>query len=580
MIAIMIDRKLERFDDVIKYTFAFIFDTLGFSYRFIKRINELQRNEIIFFYGLLEPSKDEKNQFTNNPTVFFIKAEIDLLTTGRINREELTDKLQEIKLYTVIPILCGKEFQYPLITYKVNEVFWGQFNFDIIGNIFFHLSGYEETMSQTRDMHGNIADGNLPLIGYKSFPYVNALLWMIENFLVESISSNPTNLLIKKEYWPENEGCAFALSHNIDTLQKWRVGNLITSLFRDLKLLVIFKWTTFFRNLKEKINYLITNYEVYWNFDEIREIVREHKIRVTYFLSALDKKNHSQDVDYSLKDPDLQAELNQIKEDKSELALLATYNSQRNEKLGKQLDKLSNTIGQKAKGIRHDYHQYDNPGTTEIHSTLNITYDSTEALQEKCGFRHGIAFPYHHYHPEKSIDHWELPLSFTDNILQLTNFSILAKERAQTLIKNMVTNIRKTNGLLVFNFSISKFNDIHYLAQLMDFTLRLLKQEKCYSGTLAEIAEWWDARSKVQIKKVEEDIYVHCPVAIDHITLTFWGNRAIKKISGAKGTIKGKSVTLKDIRQGDTITLTAPQDDQLYLDIEDENSRDKYGDQS
>lgn len=574
MIAIMIDRKLERFGDIIKYTFRFIFDTLGIQYRFINKINELKKHEIIFFYGLLEPSNDEKTIFTFNRLVFFIKADTDLLTTGRINRDELLERLQEIKLQTVIPVLSNKEFQYPLITYKVNDIYWGQFNFDIIGNIFFHLSGYEETISPHRDLHGNVADGELPLMGYKNFPYINALLWMIESFLREAVSTQPVTFLIKKEYWPQGEEYAFAVSHNVDFLQKWRLANLFTSFFTDFKLLIILKWGSFFQNFKEKLNYLITNYEVYWNFDEIREILQENGVKATYFVGATDKRHTNIDVDYSLKDPDLQTELTQIQEQKSEIALLAAYNSQRSKDLEKQLNRLSSVIGHKVRGIRHSCYQYDNPATTEFHSELDLLYDSSKALQDQCGFRYGIAYPFKLYHPDKTLEHWELPLSFSDNILQLSKYSVLSKERAQTLIKNLVSGIQKTNGLLCFNFSLSKFNDIRYNSQLLDFSLRLLSQNPAFTGTYSEIAEWWNARVKVEMTLSEDDIQLYCPEAMPNLTLTIWGNRTIKKITGGRGKIKGKTVTLQDLKKGDTVVLHAPQDDQIYLEMDEENPSD------
>jgi hypothetical protein len=570
MIAIMIDRKLERFAELIKYTFSFIFDTLGLSYRFINRIGELKKNEVIFFYGLLEPSTEEKNQFTSNPTVFFIKADTDLLTTGRISREEINNKLHEIKLHSIIPVLSSKEFQYPLITYKVNDIFWGQFNFDIIGNIFFHLSAYEESTGIPKDMHGNIPDSSLPLIGYKHFPYVNALIWMIDNFLQEAITVNQSVFLVKKEAWPNGEEYAYALSHNIDFLQKWRIGNLITSFFTDLKLLIILKWGTFFQNLKEKINYLITNYEVYWNFEEIREIVKEHGVRSTYFVGGTDRKTHHFDTDYSLKDPDLQSELSQIREEKNEIALLAPYNSHRSRDSAQHVSKLSGVIGQKIKGIRQNHFQYEMPGTTELHNNLDIIYDSSKALQEQCGFRHGIAYPYRLYHPEKKIKNLELPLSFSDKILRLSKHTVISKERAQTLIKNLIANVQKTNGLITLDFSMSQINDIRYNAQLLDFTLRLLSQSNGFTGTYAEITEWWNARSRVEIKIGLDEIHVHSPEAIESLTLTIWGNRTVKKIMGGKGEIRGKQVTLRDIKQGDTITLSLPQDEQIYLNIDED----------
>ena len=91
---------------------------------------------------------------------------------------------------------------------------------------------------------------------------------------------------------------------------------------------------------------------------------------------------------------------------------------------------------------------------------------------------------------------------------------------------------------------------------------------------MTEIAEWWNARSKVEMTLSEDDIQLYCPEAMPNLTLTLWGNRTIKKIIGGKGKIKGKSVTLQDIKKGDTVVLHAPQDDQIYLEIDEENPSD------
>jgi hypothetical protein len=570
MIAIMIDRKLERYSEVIKYTFSFIFETLGYPFRFIDMIGELRKNELIFFYGLLEPSSEEKQQFTKNPTVFFIKAETDLLSAGKFSQEEIIAKLQEIKLFSIVPIISEKEFQYPLLTYKVNDIFWGQYNFDVIGNIFFHLSGYEDTVSHPHDIHGNIPDNNLPLIGYKGYPYVNSLLWMIDSFLHEAVSNNPLSFLIKKELWPQGEEYAFAVSHNIDSLQKWHAANLITSFFTDLKLLIVFKWGTLFQNIKEKINYLITNFEVYWNFEEIAEILHEHKVKATYFFGASEKKKNPLDIDYSLKDPDLQDELMRLKKEDNEIALLASYNSHKDKELVSQINMLSNTIGEKVKGIRHVHFQYDNPCTTDIHDSMDLLYDSTMSLQEHCGFRHGIAFPYKPFHPEKTMQHWEIPLSFSDTMLRLSKYSVLSKERAQSLIEDMVANIQKTNGLLTFDFSISNFNDIRYNSQLLEYILRLFSQTNCFCGTFAQIAQWWNLRAKTEVKIEDDLISVEFPEKVSMITFSLFGNRTIKKIIKGKGKISGKSVTLENVKKGETVILQAPFDDQIYLEIEEE----------
>ena len=56
MISIVIDRKVSRWTKEIKYVFGFMFQTLGYNFRFLEELEELKANDILLIYGYTEPT--------------------------------------------------------------------------------------------------------------------------------------------------------------------------------------------------------------------------------------------------------------------------------------------------------------------------------------------------------------------------------------------------------------------------------------------------------------------------------------------------------------------------------------------
>ncbi len=47
MIAIYVDSKLTKFEKKVKYTFDFIFNTLGYEFKYIQKLDQLQQNALL-----------------------------------------------------------------------------------------------------------------------------------------------------------------------------------------------------------------------------------------------------------------------------------------------------------------------------------------------------------------------------------------------------------------------------------------------------------------------------------------------------------------------------------------------------
>ena len=98
MIAVYIDPKLQKFISEIKYTFSFIFKTLGYELKFISKIDQVMNNDILFYYGLIQPSFKEAYYLAKNKVLFFIPVYAELLVPGKLNKDTIKRNSQEMKL--------------------------------------------------------------------------------------------------------------------------------------------------------------------------------------------------------------------------------------------------------------------------------------------------------------------------------------------------------------------------------------------------------------------------------------------------------------------------------------------------
>jgi hypothetical protein len=231
---------------------------------------------------------------------------------------------------------------------------------------------------------------------------------------------------------------------------------------------------------------------------------------------------------------------------------------------------LSSSLNKKIEGIRFNPKKAMTFEQINLLAETDVRYNNNMSLHGDYGFFNGIAFPFQFSTPEKVINYWDIPMVFSDDVLKIDAHAIVSKNKALDIIRGSLQSVKETNGLLVYNFSMSRFSDISYSRQLLDFTLKLLSQRNGYKGTLSEIIHWWDARSQVTIEEKDDELIFHFAKPIKKITFTVHGNRVLKKIFNGKGEIKGKSVVLESIHEGDKVTIHAPQDQQIYLDINQE----------
>jgi hypothetical protein len=535
---------LDKYSRETRFAFDYIFGTLGLSHRFITDPSHLRQHDILLLYGLIEPTLDELQQLTRQYITIFIPCEPRLYDPQALPPDQLRKLLREAKIFTPTPVLCAKKFEYPAENYADLNIHACKVNFDLPGNVFFQLASLEESCDSSRDHSGCLPETASAFYQWKDIPFVDNFLWLLDNLIKEQAAAKG-QYLVQKHYWPKAEDMAIALTHSVDDLQKWDFSSMFFSVADDFSLLVTLRWKQLLRNLWSKLKYIFTNYEMYWNFQELQTPEKELHLRSTWFISA----ESTPDIDYSLDDLDLQDEIKTILRLNNEIGLLATNDKQEKEAWAVRKQIMLRQNRKDGIGLRqHDYIR--NEQVKELQDRVLPLYTSGLSFRETAGFRQGMIFPFQPWLGSLMSNHVELPVCFRDNCLKTGKFSYLSLEDAKQIFKKVFQAVRRRRGLFITDFTVANYTDIPYCAKLYSYILALIRAEKSYHATLAEIADWWQKRSRVTIDESEYDFSISFPDALESFALQYTGNLDIIQVEGVQAKIEGKNIFFSNLTAG------------------------------
>lgn len=544
MISVLIDCKLDKYSRETRFAFDYIFGTLGLSHRFITDPSHLRQHDILLLYGLIEPTLDELQQLTKSYITIFIPCEPVLYDPKALPPDRLRRLLREVKIFTPTPVLGEKKFEYPAENYSDLNIHACKVNFDLPGNVFFHLANLEDSCDCTRDHSGCLPETGSAFYQWKDIPFIDNFLWLLDNLIKEQAAAKG-QYLVQKHYWPKAEEMAIALTHSVDDLQKWDFSSIFFSIADDLSLLVTLRWKHLLRNLWSKLKYIFTNYEMYWNFQELQTPEKELQLRSTWYIAA----ETTPDLDYSLDDLDLQDEIKTILRLNNEIGLLSSDDKTDKEAWMVRKQIMLRQIGKDRIGLRQ-YNYIQNEQVRELQEKTQPQYTSNHCFRDTAGFRQGMIFPFQPWLGSLMSNHLELPLCFRDNCLKNGKFSTLSLEDAKQTFKKVFQAVRRRRGLFITDFTVANYTDIPYCAKLYAYILALVKAEKPYHATLAEIAEWWYKRSRVTIDESEFDFSISFPDALESFSLQYAGNLDILQMEGVQASIVGKNIFFSNVTAG------------------------------
>lgn len=555
MISIYIDEPLKKYISQIRYSLEYLLNPIGFQWKILDSNDSPDKDDILIYYSQYLPEDDVIISLAKHLTLIFIRAEKEFFTAGSFIGDTLKDNICTLKLNKPIPIITRRQFEYPVSVLKLDSHTFGCIEFDIIGNVFFHLSEDEFIHKIETSKSNKKNEDSSAFFDYVDNPYLSRLSSLMEKTILEFHNDN--QLLIRKCLWPKNEKIALALSHNVDSLHKWKISNQFKAFFINFYLIITFKWGQFFKQLYSQFYYLITNKEPYWNFFDVQDKEKEYKSRSSWFLSK--KQPGSSEIDYDLNDEDLDDVLKEMVHYGSEIAFLSSKKGSRDKKFAEEFNAFSNKYKPVGCGIRHQEDLFDLEKEFSVERDLGMIYDSSRFTVKDYGFVNGTCYPYKIWtksdNVRKNKTIWEVPVNYSDKSIRINNFKNIPLDIAKNQIREIISIVKELKGVAHFSFSISSYTEIPYLDRLYGYILDQFSTISTYKATLKQIVSWLDKRDKVDIKVENNKVIIHFPEEMEDFSLQFYGNYKFVLIEGGNGSYKDKRVSFYNIQKDSTYTI-------------------------
>ena len=258
---------------------------------------------------------------------------------------------------------------------------------DLVASTFFLLSGYEETINTQRDEHGRFL-ARFSVIGKREFqttPWVDRYAGIFRKLFTTLIGR-----AVPLPSW-DGQGCALALTHDVDSIRRPRLRVPIGS------------GATEFKKARTALR-------------PFMELESEHNVRSTVFFLV---RSHEQDKHpYDINDPAALQVLREAQSCRAEIGLHGSYDCLQHpdgvEWEREAILKLDATV----EGFRQHYLRVP-AGALQLVEESGFSYDSSLGWPDAIGFRHGTAWPFHPFcfARRRSLKLLEIPLVIMDRTL-------------------------------------------------------------------------------------------------------------------------------------------------------------------
>ena len=375
------------------------FECMGIKFYYCEKLRQTDHHPKIIF---MKSSPQDWNQLIN-PQTSKIKW---------IWIKELFPPGYEKRKYLKIPILFwGKNIKSKEKSINIISEKTVVFNSDFIAAVFFMLSRWEETVLETRDDH-------------ERFPAQASLAYR-NSFLDRPIVDEYALILrswiqyLLPGWTPQIKSPSLLLTHDIDFVRKYTHPlKLGTTLYYQLKNRsnpseILSSVRFFIREIQHPSSSIYIK-----GISKLAEISKRNEVKSIFFFQATDHSKY--DSGYSINDPNIQAEIQRIKDYDFEIGLHPSYKSYDSyKKLAVEKHNLEKQINQKVKLIRQHYLRFKVPLTWQIQSKAGFTTDFSLGYPEMEGFRCGTCHPFHPYDStnKKEMKILEIPLIVMDRTL-------------------------------------------------------------------------------------------------------------------------------------------------------------------
>ncbi|GCD09725.1 polysaccharide deacetylase family protein [Clostridium tagluense] len=477
-----------RYQKQIEYTFMTIFYQLGLAYITIRDICkcELKPQDILLLYT----DDTDIDQYINNcKNTINIKQSVLLFGENYLKTNSIPN---------VIKIINGDEHSISIFSSNIDlyvnkdlkERRIIETNIDIISDIFFMLTRYEEVVNTKA--YENERFNRFPASDSLAFkndfldrPIVNEhidLLWSwIDSF----------NLGYKRKNWWGDKDIVACLTHDVDSIQKYKkfkniirpTASLIIKHKKPLK--AIDNFVNYFKGYKK---------DPFYTFDYIINLEKYYDFKSSfYFMSG---GNSEVDNFYNIKDTKVIKLIEQVENEGFEAGYHCSFNSYNNfEMLMEEKEKLDNIFNIKSYGCRQHFLRFKAPYTWRNQEKAGLLYDTTLSFADAEGFRCGTCFPFKPYDllENRILDIWEIPLVVMEGSLQNPNYRAYTSVKGLEETKKLIDVVKKHKGVFTMLYHNSTFDPYEPTCEgwkeTYEETIKYLYNSNCIGKSGKEIIE-------------------------------------------------------------------------------------------
>lgn len=471
------DKKHEK---RIEYVFNYIFSLLGIEYKIKDNIGRKNEpGEINIIYGREEYDCKENEIFIRQSKKIFNDS---YLKPIKYNVKRLSNHVN---------LMADEEI------YIKSESGWVKTNLDIISDIFFLLTRYEEVTFV--ELSNNER--------FNRFPAEESILFK-ENILERPIVNEHIELLWswidgmnlgykRKNVWKENK-FAVCISHDVDFLIKYNtkediIRSLGKSLIKDKSLV---KMNQIFKNYCDsKKDY---KKDPFYTFDYIMNLEKKYNLKSSFYYMSGGTSNV--DNFYDINDIRVKELMNRMNSNGCEIGYHGSFNSYNDlEQMKYEKEKLDYILDGEEYGCRQHYLRFKVPETWCIQERLGIKYDTTLGFADRAGFRCGTCFPFKPYDifSDRVLNIWEIPLIVMEGTLCNSFYSAYTPEQGYDKIIELINEVRKYGGvftLLWHNSFLNKYDSKYEKwIPVYEKTMEYLGQDECQSYTGIELIKYLES---------------------------------------------------------------------------------------
>lgn len=482
-----------KFEKQIDYVVINIFYLLGLKYNTIEynQYDNVKSDDILLLY-----TDDNSLKFVDNfKNIIIIEPSRKLFCENYLKMGSVPHSIKKFKAEKdkinnedIISIFDDGTDLYINKTFGDKRII--KTNMDIISDIFFMLTRYEEVVN--KKAYENERFNRFPASeslafknGFLDRPIVNEHIDLLWSFI------DSFQLGYKRKSWWGNKNFAACLTHDVDSVQKYkRFKNIIrpsaSLLIRQKKPLKAIKnFFDYFKGYKG---------DPYNTFDYIMNLEKSYGFRSSfYFMSG---GNSEFDNSYDVYDMKVKQLIDKIENEDFEAGYHCSYNSYNDfNMMSKEKEKLNELISKKPYGCRQHFLRFQIPYTWEIQEQINLLYDTTLSFADAEGFRCGTCFPFKPYDllENRILNIWEIPLIIMEGSLQNPNYRAYTPQKGLEETKKLIDTVKKHKGVFTMLYHNSSFDPFNTMwdgwKDTYESTMKYLFDNDCLGTSGREIID-------------------------------------------------------------------------------------------